>query len=354
MSDSESDIDADAAWACVLARDRAADGRFVTGVLTTGIYCRPSCAARHPARGNVRFFRDGAAARAAGLRACRRCHPDDVARDVAGIAAAVALIDQADGVPTLAAMATAAGYAPHHFHRLFRRATGCTPAAYARGQRARRMEQQLAGGARVTEAVYESGHGSASGFYAAADDRLGMTPSAWRDGGRDVEIRWTIVPTEFGPMLIAATARGVCRLAFGDVGEATLRSRFPNARLLPADAALTELAQAAVAAVGTPGRAHGLPIDVRGTAFQEAVWQALATIPAGETLSYAALAVRAGKPGAARAVGSACGANPVAVLVPCHRALRGDGSIGGYAWGLDMKRVLLARERDHRTARPGA
>ncbi|WP_198351064.1 bifunctional DNA-binding transcriptional regulator/O6-methylguanine-DNA methyltransferase Ada [Flavisphingomonas formosensis] len=336
-------IDEDMAWRAVLARDRASDGRFVTGVLSTGIYCRPSCAARHPKRENVRFFADGAGARAIGLRPCLRCRPDDIARDEAGVARAIALIQRSDELPTLEAMAGAAGYAPHHFHRLFKRATGVTPAAYARGVRARRAEGALAGGQSVTEAIYEAGYSVPSRFYAEADKRLGMTPSAWRDGGRGEVIRWTTAQTSMGRILLAATDRGICRLSFEE-DDSALSERFPNARIDRDDIALGDLLESAVAAVEQPGRGHGLPLDVRGTAFQEAVWRELSRIPPGETLSYAALAARAGKPGAARAAGTACGANPVAVLIPCHRAQRGDGTLGGYAYGLPIKRELLRRE----------
>ncbi|PTQ10298.1 bifunctional DNA-binding transcriptional regulator/O6-methylguanine-DNA methyltransferase Ada [Sphingomonas oleivorans] len=340
----DSQIDGDAAWRAVLARDRSQDGRFVTGVLTTGIYCRPSCAARHPRRENVRFFADGAAAREEGLRPCLRCRPDEAARDEEGLARAFAFIEQAEESPSLEEVAAAAGYAPHHFHRLFKRATGVTPAAYARGLRARRAEKALKEKGSVTEAVYEAGYSGPGRFYADAGNRLGMTPSAWRDGGRGVTIRWAVTPTSFGPMLVAATERGICRLSF-DEGVEALTERFPNATIEPGGEVLAELLAETVAAVEAPERAHALPLDVKGTAFQEAVWRELARIPAGETLSYAALAAKAGKPGAARAAGSACGANQVAVLIPCHRAQRGDGTLGGYAYGLPIKRELLRRER---------
>jgi AraC family transcriptional regulator of adaptative response/methylated-DNA-[protein]-cysteine methyltransferase len=346
MTDSES-IDGDMAWRAVLARDRGADGRFVAGVLTTGIYCRPSCAARHPKRENVRFFADGAGARAAGLRACLRCKPDEVARDVDGVARAVALIEASEAPPTLDAMAQAAGYAPHHFHRLFRKRTGVTPAAYARAVRARRMEQALRQEDSVTEAIYEAGYSGPARFYGEAGARLGMAPSVWAAGGRGVTIRWAIADTSLGPILVAATERGICRLTFaGEAGEASgiLARDFPEAAIEPGGAGMAALVASAVAVVEEPGRAHDLPLDVRGTAFQEAVWRELSRIPAGESLSYAALAARAGKPGAARAAGTACGANPVAILIPCHRARRGDGSPGGYAWGLAMKAELVERE----------
>lgn len=336
-------FDADTAWAAVLRRDRAWDGRFVTGVLSTGIYCRPSCAARHPKRENVRFFADGRAAAGAGLRPCRRCRPDEVSRDAEALARATALIEAAETPPGLDALAAAVGYSPFHFHRLFKRAMGVTPADYARALRARRAQAALAEEGRVTDAIYEAGYSGPSRFYADARDRLGMTPSAWRDGGRGVVIRWAIAETVLGPMLLAATDKGICRLSFDEDGAA-LAARFPHAVIEPGGAALDALVARAVAAVAAPDRAADLPLDVAGTAFQQAVWRELSRVPPGETVSYAVLAARAGKPGAARAAGTACGANQVAVLIPCHRAKRGDGSLGGYAYGLDRKIELLRRE----------
>lgn len=340
---SQQHIDEELAWSAVVARDRSADGRFVTGVLTTGIYCRPSCAARHPRRENVGFFASGAEAAAAGLRPCLRCRPDDIARDAAAIEKALAWLEAAEMPPSLAELASAAGYSPHHFHRLFKRATGLTPAEYARGQRAKNMTASLERNGSVTDAIYDAGYSGPGRFYADAKARLGMTPSAWRDGGRGETIRWATADTSLGPMLLAATDKGICRLSF-DETEADLRLRFPNAGIEEGGAAMAQLLERTVAAVNDPARPHDLPLDVRGTAFQEAVWRELSRIPPGESLSYAALAVRAGKPGAARAAGSACGANTIAVLIPCHRARRGDGSAGGFAYGLERKAALLARE----------
>lgn len=341
--DAVSKIDAEEAWAAVMRRDRGANGRFVTGVLTTGIYCRPSCAARHPKRENVRFFASGAEAAAAGLRACLRCRPDEVTREAAALEKAVRLIEGSDEVPVLARLAEAAGYSPFHFHRLFRRATGVTPAAYARARRAKAMAAKLRSEERVTDAIYDAGYSGPGRFYAEAKARLGMTPTAWRDGGRGETIRWAQAETSLGQMLVAATDKGICRLAF-DEGEAELRARFPQATIEEGGEAMADLVQRTVAAVEAPERPHDLPLDVRGTAFQEAVWRELSRIPPGESLSYAALAARAGKPGAARAAGTACGSNAVAILIPCHRVRRGDGSPGGYAWGLERKARLIARE----------
>jgi AraC family transcriptional regulator of adaptative response/methylated-DNA-[protein]-cysteine methyltransferase len=337
-------LDEAAAWQAVISRDRKFDGQFVTGVLTTGIYCRPSCAARHPARSNVRFFDDGAAARAAGLRACLRCRPDEVARDEAAMARATAFIANSEAIPSLDELALIAGYAPHHFHRIFKRTIGLTPAAYARALRAKRLEAALESEPSITDAVYEAGYSAPSRFYADARDRLGMSPSAWRKGGEGITIRWATAHTSLGKMLVAATGQGICRLSF-DEGESELRQRFPNAEIVDGGEALCDLVADAVSAVEQPSHMPNLPLDVQGTAFQEAVWRELSRIPAGETASYAALAARTGNAKAVRAAGSACGANPVAVLIPCHRAKRMDGSLGGYAYGLERKKKLLERER---------
>ena len=340
-------LDDEACWHSVLARDRAADGRFVTGVLSTGIYCRPSCPARHPLRGNVRFFTDGAAARAAGLRACLRCAPDEASREEQAIAAAIAAIRAADAPLSLASLAATASYSPAHFQRLFLRATGLSPAAYGRALRLERARAALSqpDTGRVADALYDAGYSAPSRFYEGARDRLGMAPSAWVRGGRGVTIRWAVADSALGPMLLAATEKGVCRLAFNEGGD-DLARHFPEAQLVEGDAEFAALLEQVLAAVAMPARAAAIPLDVRGTAFQEAVWQALRQIPPGETRSYADLAAAVGRPAAVRAAGSANGANPVAVLIPCHRVIRADGSLGGYAYGLDIKRRLLDKERE--------
>ena len=330
------------AWAAVMRRDRAFDGRFVTGVLSTGIYCRPSCPARHPARSNVRFMADGAEARASGLRPCLRCRPDDVARDEAAVRQAIAAIRGAEAAPSLSELAAAAGYSPSHFQRLFTRMAGMSPAAYARALRRERAADALGHADRVTDAIYDAGYSGPSRFY--ADARGGLAPSAWRSGGRGVTIGWAVVGTSLGPMLVAATDKGVCRLSFGEtVGD--LAARFSNAVLVERGEPLARVLDEVVRAVERPGAAHKVPLDVQGTAFQEAVWRTLREIPPGETRSYSELAAAAGHPAAVRAAGSANGANPVAVLIPCHRVVRADGSIGGYAYGEAIKRALLERER---------
>lgn len=337
-------FDDDAAWAAVQRRDRTFDGRFVTGVLTTGIYCRPSCAARHPKRENVRFFANGNQAEAAGLRPCLRCKPDEVARDAEAMTRALALIEASESPPSLDALAEAVGYSPFHFHRLFKRATGVTPADYARGLRAKRAEAALAENERITDAIYDAGYSGPARFYADAGKRLGMTPSAWRDGGRGETIRWATAETDLGTMLVAATAKGICRLSF-DEDDSALRRRFPKAVIEHGGADMAELVRRTVAAVNAPEKPHDLPLDVHGTVFQEAVWRELQRIPAGETRSYAQIAAAVGRPAAVRAAGTANGDNNVAVLIPCHRVIRTDGTLGGYAYGLERKEKLLRREK---------
>ena len=336
-------IDAQTAWEAFTRRDRTFDGRFVIGVLTTGIYCRPSCAARQPQRQNVRFFADGAEARDAGLRACKRCRPDEVARDEAAVLAAIDEIKSSEGLPQLAELAQAVGYSPTHFQRVFTRATGLSPAAYARALREERAREALSSGGSVTEAIYDAGFEAASRFYDSMEGKLGMAPSAWVRGGEGVRINWAVVTTSLGPMLVAATGKGVCRLSFNE-GHEDLAARFPNAELIEGGAEFAALLQRVVDAVEHPGAGGDIPLDVRGTAFQERVWAELRKIPPGETRSYAEIAAAAGKPSAVRATGSANGANNVAVLIPCHRVVRSDGSLGGYAYGLDIKRELLSRE----------
>ena len=336
-------IDPDMAWAAFTARNRAFDGMFVGAVKTTGIYCKPSCPARHPLPHNVEYFADGEGARAAGYRACLRCKPDEISRDREAVAKAIRLIERAEDLPLLDEIAAAVGYAPHHFHRLFKRDTGVTPAAYARALRAKRTETMLTKADTVTAALYEAGYQSPSRFYAAAPDRLGMTPSAWKRGGAGVTIRYAVVDTVLGKMLLAATAKGICRLSF-DEDESELRRRFPNALIEAGGDAMADLVEGAVAACADPAHMPDLPLDVAGTAFQQAVWDELRRIPPGETRSYAAIAAAVGKPAAVRATGSANGANNVAVLIPCHRVIRTDGSLGGYAYGLERKEELLRRE----------
>jgi AraC family transcriptional regulator of adaptative response/methylated-DNA-[protein]-cysteine methyltransferase len=336
-------LDPDAAWKAFEARDRHSDGRFVGAVKSTGIYCKPSCPARHPKRENVVFYRTPDEARAAGFRACLRCAPDAVGRDRIAVARAVALIEAAEEVVALDVLAAQVGYAPHHFHRLFKGCPGVSPAAFGIVLLARRAARALTRDATVTDAIYEAGYSAPSRFYDDGAKRLGMTPSAWKRGGVGVTIRWTVADTSLGAMLVAATDKGLCRVSF-DEGEAALRARFPHAEIVPGGAALADLAAQVVASVESPDRDRDLPLDVQGTAFQEAIWQALRAIPLGETRSYAELATMVGNPKAVRAAGTACGANPVSIVVPCHRAQRTDGTLGGYAYGIDRKVALRTRE----------
>ena len=289
------------------------------------------------------FFATPAEAEAAGLRACLRCRPGEVSRDEAAVAQAITLLRDAEDAVPLDRLAAAAGYSPAHFQRLFKRAVGLSPAGFSRALRIERAADALSAGERVTDAVYEAGFGAPSRFYEAANDRLGMRPSAWRDGGRGAVIRWSVVPTSLGAMLVAATEKGVCRLSF-DESEDDLRARFPHAELVAGGEDYAALLAQVVAAVEQPGDSRHIPLDVQGTAFQEAVWQELRRIPPGETRSYAQIAAAIGKPGAVRPVGSANGANNVAVLIPCHRVVRAGGAIGGYAYGEAIKRELLERE----------
>ncbi len=338
------DLTDDKAWEAVMRRDRAFDGRFVTGVLTTGIYCRPSCAARHPARQNVRFFADGLAAQGAGLRACKRCMPDDVGRDEAAVLKAIQAIKQREGRATLEHLAQLTGYSAAHFQRVFKRATGMSPAVYTRALREERAREALTASNTVSDAMYDAGYEAPSRFYDAMEGKLGMAASDWSKGGAGITIHWATVETSLGTMLVAATAKGVCCLSFNE-GEEHLRARFPKAELRAGDGAFEKLLGQIVDAVEQPAsnNAH-IPLDVKGTAFQQRVWQALRDIPAGETRSYGELAAALGNPKASRAVGGANGANNIAVLIPCHRVVQGDGSLGGYAYGPDIKSELLRRE----------
>ena len=336
-------LDDDARWQAVLRRDRALDGAFVTGVLSTGIYCRPSCAARHPRRKNVRFFASPGDAEAAGLHACKRCRPDAIARDEAAVRAVIDALRGGEQAP-LRELAQLTGYSPAHLQRLFKRATGLSPAGYARALREERGRAELARGSDVTGAIYAAGYESPSRFYADMKGKLGMTASDWRNGGEGRTIHWARAETSLGPMLVAATERGVCYLSF-DASEERLRAQFPKADLIDGGEDFRMLFEGVTAAVERPGTGHDIPLDVQGTAFQQRVWQALRDIPAGETRSYAELAAALGNPKASRAVGGANGANRVAVLIPCHRVIAADGGLGGYAYGPEIKTELLRRER---------
>jgi AraC family transcriptional regulator of adaptative response/methylated-DNA-[protein]-cysteine methyltransferase len=340
----------DPRWSAVVTRDASADGRFWYSVKTTGVYCRPSCAARLARPENVAFHASRAEAAAAGFRPCKRCKPDQpprAEREAQLIAALCRHIAQAEQPPTLDALAARAGLSAHHLHRLFKQITGLTPRAYAEAHRTRRLRSALTDGGSVTDAIYEAGYNASSRFYEQSGAVLGMTPRAFRGGGVAEEIRFAIGECTLGSILVAATARGVCAILLGDDPEALLRDlqdRFPKARLLGGDAPFEQLVAQVVGLVEAPRKGADLPLDIRGTAFQQRVWQVLREIPAGATASYAEVAARIGEPRAVRAVAQACGANALAVAIPCHRVVKSDGAISGYRWGVERKRELLARE----------
>lgn len=314
-------------WQIALAKDRRFDGAFVTGVHSTGIYCRPSCPARAPLRKNVRFYATPADAENAGLRPCKRCSPKTQSAEEACVLAAIAAI-RAEGAMTLEALADLTGYTPTHFQRLFKRTVGMSPAAFARAIREERVRDGLSMGQTVTQALSNAGYAGSKQFYAETKGRLGMAPSDWSKGGAGRVVHWAVLATSLGPMLVAATEKGVCCLAFGE-GEAALRARFPRAELVAAGKDFRDLFAQVVAAVEQPGPGSAaIPLDVKGTAFQQRVWEELRRIPHGETRSYSELAAALGNPKASRAVGGANGANHVAVLIPCHRVIAADGTLG--------------------------
>ena len=337
-------------WAAVVRRDSAADGRFLYSVRSTGVYCRPSCAARLPRRENVRFHLTPADAEQAGFRPCKRCRPTEpplAARRAAGVETACRLIEQAEHVPDLDTLAAAAGLSRFHFHRVFKAITGVTPKDYATAHRASRVRSELRERATVTDAIYGAGFNSNGRFYATSSKVLGMTPGDFRAGGTGASIRFAVGECSLGSILVAASEKGVCAIMLGDDPDALardLQDRFPRARLIGGDADFERWVATVVGFVEAPRLGLDLPLDVRGTAFQQRVWRALSDIPAGSTASYAAIARKLGAPGAVRAVAQACGANPLAVAIPCHRVVRSDGALSGYRWGVDRKRALLDRE----------
>lgn len=341
----------DARWDAVRRRDRAADGSFVYSVRTTGVYCRPSCAARLARRENVQFHLSCAEAEAAGFRPCRRCRPNEASlaeRQAAAVARACRLIEEAEEAPSLEQLAAAAGMSPFHFHRVFKEITGLTPKAYSSAHRAARVRDELARSTTVTEAIYGAGFNSSGRFYAAASEMLGMAPREYRKGGDGAVIRFAIGECSLGSVLVAATDKGICAIAFGEDPDALLRDlqdRFPRAELVGGDATFEATVAKVIGLVEAPAKGIDLPLHVRGTAFQHRVWQALREIPPGATASYAEIAARIGAPRAVRAVAQACAANALAVAIPCHRVVRRDGELSGYRWGVERKRALLEREK---------
>lgn len=338
--------DNDLRWADVVARNATADGTFVYAVKTTGVYCRPSCKSRTALRKNVAFFASPAEAEDAGFRACLRCRPTEQPTDDI-ISRACRFLTEAEMVPSLADLGHHVGLSSHHIHRLFKQATGITPKAYFNAERAKRLRNEIAAGESVTSAIYGAGYGSSSRFYETSTQRLGMPASVYQRGGKGTTIRFAIGDCSLGNILIAATDKGVAAVEFADAPEPLLDRlaiRFPGAELVAGDADFERMAASVIALVEEPAKAVDLPIDVRGTAFQERVWQALRRIPAGATATYAEIAAMIGEPKSTRAVANACGANRVAVVIPCHRVVRTDGGSGGYRWGIARKEALLARE----------
>lgn len=340
----------DAQWSAVLRRDRNADGSFVYAVVTTGIYCRPSCPSRKPHRARVRFFSTPALAAAAGYRACRRCLPDSAHPEALAVRAACRILDAAgDTLPTLKDLGRAVGISPAAVQKLFRRVLGVTPRQYLAARRTRRFQHRLAAGRSVTEALYEAGYSSSSRVYESSNDFLGMTPGAYRRRGAHETIRYTLASSPLGRILVATTERGLCAVSFGDndaelVGS--LENDFVNATLQRDDAGLKENLSAVLARMTEHPSARELPLDLRATAFQRRVWQALRDIPCGQTRSYSQVAAAIGQPSAVRATARACSQNRLALLVPCHRVVGKNGSLTGYRWGTERKRDLLAWERE--------
>ncbi|WP_104903246.1 bifunctional DNA-binding transcriptional regulator/O6-methylguanine-DNA methyltransferase Ada [Pseudomonas sp. LH1G9] len=342
----------DPRWAAILARDPQADALFVYGVKTTGVYCRPSSASRLPRPENVEFFETPQQAEAAGYRPSKRATGDQTqraARHAELVANACRQIEHAETPPSLDQLAQQAGLSPFHFHRVFKSVTGLTPKGYASAQRSRKVRKGLKGRNTVTDALYDAGFNSNSRFYESADQLLGMKPSDYKAGGTNTHIRFAVGQCSLGAILVAQSHRGVCAILLGDEPDTLVRDlqdQFPKAELLGADPAFEQLVAQVVGLIEAPALGLDLPLDLRGTAFQERVWQALRDIPVGSTASYAQIAERIGAPTAFRAVAQACGANRLAVAIPCHRVVRSNGELSGYRWGVERKRQLLERERD--------
>ncbi len=345
-------IDADEAWTAVQRRDRGFDGSLVYAVRTTGVYCRPSCPSRRPHRRNVEFFEAPADAEAAGYRACLRCAPSsgDGTTAEKRVRKAVRILEQhPDESITLADLAQRVGLSPFHLQRMFKRIVGVSPRAFQDGLRMGRLRERLRQGDTVSRAAYEAGFGSSRGVYDRAEPALGMTPGEYRRGGRGLHIRWTTAACALGRVLVGSTQRGICSVVIGDADadlKEELDREFPAAVRTRDDQALRSTLATVLQQIDGAGDATTLPLDLQGTAFQLRVWSALQRIPAGATRSYAEIAAAIGQPTAARAVAQACAANRTAVLVPCHRVVRTDGSTGGYRWGPDRKQRLLEAERD--------
>lgn len=334
-------------WNAVLHRDPKADGRFFYSVKTTGVYCRPSCGSRLPLRENIAFFASCEAAERAGYRPCKRCLPNQPG-PANRIAAACRTIEQAENEPNLKVLARQAQMSPFHFHRLFKKITGVTPKAYAKARRLREVHHALRTETSITSAVYAAGYNSAGRFYANARKILGMTPKKFRSGGSKETIRFAVGECSLGSILVAATGKGICAITLSNDPEELvkhLQDSFPNAELIPDDSQFARTVAQVIGLVEEPSQQFALPLDIRGTAFQQKVWDALRKIPPGKTISYSELARQIGSTKSVRAVASACGANKIAVAIPCHRVVRLNGDLSGYRWGVERKRKLIERER---------
>jgi AraC family transcriptional regulator, regulatory protein of adaptative response / methylated-DNA-[protein]-cysteine methyltransferase len=334
-------------WQHVVARDARQDGRFVFAVRTTGIYCRPSCPSRRPRRDSVEFFANPNDAERAGYRACLRCKPTQISEQARYVANARKILDSAESIVTLAELSKRLGLSPFHLQRLFKRATGLSPREYQSARRVQHVKSGLRKGDDVTTALYDAGFGSPSRLYEQAPQQLGMTPGEYRRGGAGANIRYAVVATPLGRMLVAATDRGLCAVRFGDTAvelERDLRTEFHAAEIHRDDKALREYVEPLLAAIRGENTTIDLPLDIRATAFQRKVWETLKKIPSGETRSYTDVAREIGEPSAVRAVARACASNPVAVAVPCHRVVSSDGELAGYRWGIERKKKLLERE----------
>ena len=337
-------------WEAVRARNRDYDGKFYYSVATTGVYCRPSCPARLANRKNVAFHASCADAEKAGFRPCKRCKPNEPSlkdRYAAKVAEACRLIEAAEEPPKLDELARATGLSTYHFHRVFKAVAGITPKAYAIAHRHKRLRENLKSSRSVTEAIHEAGFNSSGRFYANSDQLLGMTPSDFRSGGANADMRFAVGQCSLGCILVAASGKGIAAILLGEDPEALVRDledRFPNASMIGGDRTFEDVMAKVVGLVEAPEVGLDLPLDVRGTAFQHRVWQALREIPVGTTATYSEIAERIGMPKAVRAVAAACAANKIAIAIPCHRVVRNDGSLSGYRWGVERKRELLDRE----------